>query len=54
MVGEVVVERSFGWINRFRGLARDYELLPETLEGLHFVAFTILMLSNTAAILQSS
>ncbi|PPU54681.1 transposase, partial [Xanthomonas codiaei] len=26
-----VVERSFGWVNRFRRLARDYERLPETL-----------------------
>jgi transposase len=49
-----VVERSFGWINRFRRLARDYERLPETLTGLHFVVFTILMLGNAAAILQSS
>jgi transposase len=31
-----VVERSFGWAARFRGLARDYERLPETLAGLHF------------------
>ena len=29
-----VVERSFGWVNRFRRLARDYERLPETLAGL--------------------
>ncbi|WP_230938751.1 transposase, partial [Xanthomonas translucens] len=49
-----VVERSFGWVNRFRRLARDYERLPETLAGLHFVVFTVLMLSNAAAILQSS
>jgi transposase len=39
-----VVERSFGWLSRFRRLARDYERLPETLAGLHFVAFVILML----------
>jgi transposase len=38
-----VVERSFGWMARFRRLARDYEHLSETLEGLHFVAFAILM-----------
>lgn len=49
-----VVERSFGWINRFRRLARDYERLPETLAGLHFVVFSILMLGNAARILQSS
>lgn len=39
-----VVERSFGWAARFRRLARDYERLPETLAGLHFLAFAILML----------
>jgi len=33
-----VVERSFGWISRFRRLARDYERLPETLAGLHYLA----------------
>lgn len=41
-----VVERSFGWVNRFRGLARDYERLPETLAGLHFVVFVTLMLTH--------
>jgi transposase len=39
-----VVERSFAWTARFRRLARDYERLPETLAGLHFIAFAILML----------
>ena len=38
-----VVERSFAWMARFRRLARDYERLDETLVGLHFVAFAILM-----------
>jgi transposase len=38
-----VVERSFAWMARFRRLARDYERLAETLAGLHFVAFAILM-----------
>ncbi len=41
-----VVERSFAWTGRFRRLARDYERLPETLAGLHFLAFAILMLKN--------
>ena len=41
-----VVERSFGWMARFRRLARDYERLPETLAGLHYLAFAILMLKN--------
>jgi transposase len=41
-----VVERSFGWASRFRRLARDYERLPETLAGLHYLAFAILMLKR--------
>jgi hypothetical protein len=36
------VERSFGWLNRFRRLARDYERLPETVAGLHFVVLAIM------------
>jgi transposase len=43
-----VVERSNGWMARFRRLARDYERLSETLEGLHYVAFSILMLQKAA------
>ena len=39
-----VVERSFAWATRFRRLAKDYERLPETAAGLHFVAFACLML----------
>jgi transposase len=41
-----VVERSFGWMARFRRLARDYERLPTTLAGLHFIAFACLMLAR--------
>jgi transposase len=41
-----VVERSFAWATRFRRLARDYERLPETLAGLHFLAFALLMLKR--------
>jgi transposase len=46
-----VVERSFGWMARFRRLARDYERIPETLAGLHYLAFVILMLKNVAEVL---
>ncbi len=49
-----VVERSFGWMARFRRLARDYERLGETLEGLHYVAFSILMLHKAAPLFQWS
>jgi transposase len=46
-----VVERSNAWAARFRRLARDYERLADTLAGLHFVAFAILMLKRFAALL---
>ena len=50
-----VAERSFGWLARFRRLARDYERWPETLAGLHFVAFAIVMLGRLIHLaLQSS
>jgi transposase len=41
-----VVERSFAWAARFRRLARDYERLPSTLAGLHWLAFVSLMLNS--------
>ncbi len=41
-----VVERSFAWLARFRRLARDHERLPETLAGLHLLAFAVLMLKR--------
>jgi transposase len=46
-----VVERSFAWTTRFRRLVRDYERLPETVRGLHFIAFACLMLSRAATLL---
>jgi len=45
-----VVERSFAWAARFRRLARDYERLPDTVAGLHFVAFAMLMLAKATAL----
>lgn len=41
-----VVERSFAWLARFRRLARDYERLPDMREGLHLLAFTLLLLKR--------
>jgi transposase len=49
-----VVERSFAWMARFRRLARDYERLPATLAGLHFVAFACLMLHRLVLTLAGS
>lgn len=49
-----VVERSFAWAARFRRLAKDYERLPKTVAGLHFLAFSGLMLAKTAVFLKSA
>jgi transposase len=49
-----VVERSFAWAARFRRLARDYERLPETVVGLHFVAFACPMLHRLVTVAAQS
>ncbi len=49
-----VVERSFAWTTRFRRLARDYERWPETLAGLHLLAFAVLMLHRFALLTAST
>ena len=49
-----VVERSFAWANRFRRLVKDYERLPDTVQGLHFLAFASLMLKNLVQCLLST
>ena len=49
-----VVERTFAWAARFRRLARDYERLPETFAGLHFVAFACLMLHRLLTVAAQS
>jgi transposase len=49
-----VVERSFAWATKFRRLVRDYERLAQTLAGVHFVAFAILMLIKVAPLFGSA
>ena len=49
-----VVERSFGWLARFRRLARVYEQLPQVLGGLHFLVFIVLMLPAATRILATA
>ncbi len=49
-----VIERSNAWMARFRRLARDYERLPDTIKGLHFFAFAILMLAQRVHLLASA
>jgi len=41
-----VVERTFGWLGRFRRLTRFYERLPETLAAWHWVAFIAILLGQ--------
>ncbi len=44
--------RRFAWAARFRRLAKDYQRLPATLIGLHFVAFVCLLLHRAGPLLQ--
>jgi len=38
-----VVERTFGWLNKWRRLSKDYEVLPQTSEAMIQVAMITLM-----------
>ena len=49
-----VIERSFGWMARFRRLVRDFERLPEVLAGFHFVAFVMLMVKKIVTLISQS
>jgi transposase len=41
-----IVERTFGWLNRYRRLSKDYEEYPETSEVMILIAMTHLMLQR--------
>ena len=43
-----VVERTFGWLNNYRRLSKDYEELPSTSESLIYLAMSRLMLRRLA------
>jgi putative transposase len=43
-----VVERSLGWLGRWRRLSRDYEALPEVSEAMVTLAMIRLMLHRLA------
>ena len=49
-----VAERSISWRRRFRRLAKDYERLPETLAGLHYLAFACLTLARATILFGES
>jgi transposase len=44
-----VVERTFGWFNRFRRLSKDYEELPRNSESLIYLAMTHIMVRRLGA-----
>jgi putative transposase len=43
-----VVERTFGWLGRFRRLSKDYEFLPATSEALIYLAMSQLLVRRLA------
>jgi putative transposase len=45
----VVVERTFAWLGRYRRLAKDYDLLPATSQTWIYLAMTHLMLKRLTA-----
>lgn len=45
-----VVEREFAWASGFRRLVKGYERLPQTVAGLHLVAFACLFLHRAIAV----
>ena len=43
-----VVERTFGWLGRWRRTSKDYEYLPQTSECVIYLAMTRIMLRRLA------
>lgn len=44
-----VVERTFGWFNRFRRMSKDYEALPGNSESLIYLAMAHIMVRRLGA-----
>jgi putative transposase len=44
-----VVERTYGWLGRWRGLAREYDYRPETTQAKILLAMSRLMLRRLTA-----
>ncbi len=45
-----IVERTFGWLGRYRRLSKDYEELPESSEAMIYIAIIHLMLRRLSHI----
>lgn len=43
-----IVERTFGWLGRYRRMSKDYEFYPQTGENMIYLAMTNLMLHRLA------
>jgi putative transposase len=44
-----VVERTFGWLGRFRRMSKDYEFHPETSESIIYIAMINIMVRRLAS-----
>jgi putative transposase len=44
-----IVERTFGWLNRFRRLSKDYELYTELSEAMIYGSLIRLMVKRMAS-----
>lgn len=44
-----IVERTFGWLNRFRRLSKDYELYTEVSEAMIYRSLIRLLVKRLAA-----
>jgi putative transposase len=44
-----VVERTFGWLGRFRRMSKDYEFHPETSESMVYIAMINIMVRRLAS-----
>ena len=45
-----VVERTFGWLNNFRRLSKDYEFRTDSSEAFIFLAASLLLIARLAGL----
>ena len=45
-----IIERTFGWLNRFRRLSKDYEMYSEVIEAMIYGSLIRLMVKRLAAL----